>query len=98
MKFNRYTAIICTVFFFCVSFIEWAEAQPISIALVQDHCDPSEMKAMIQTLKTDPSFSYQTVTLQFLNNTSALKHFTHIWYHRTDTTAFDQNELQLKDR
>ncbi|HEX2847201.1 MAG TPA: GH116 family glycosyl hydrolase [Chitinophagaceae bacterium] len=66
----------------------------IHIGVVNNHVDKKEFAAMLNLLKKSTNLDYEILDLRKGIATTGLKRFTHIWYHRTDTTDFDQQELK----
>lgn len=79
--------------FVCTAFT--ASGQSIRIGVLADHCAPGELAALQKVLAGSHGLSYQVVKARDLQAAGALQPFTHVWYHRTDTTAFDASELAL---
>src|SRR6476469_9634642 len=91
MIFKRFFyAFLFTVVF--VSYATTLSAQAIRIAVVSDHCDPQELSAMTAMLQHNPQFSVRKISLRDLSKPAAINAFTHVWYHRTDTTGFTADE------
>lgn len=65
----------------------------IRIAIISDHLDKDELQAMERSLRFSKGLQYSVVDLDELNKPKALSAFTHVWYHRTDTTAFTSVEM-----
>lgn len=70
-------------------------AQSIRVGVIVDHCAPGEQAALQKMLSGSKELSFQMVKASGLQKAGALQRFTHVWYHRTDTTAFEAAELAL---
>lgn len=65
----------------------------IHIAVVNSHVGGAEFSAMLKILRGNRNWSFDIVDLDRIGLADGLKKFTHLWYHRTDTTAFEQKEI-----
>ncbi|KIC96244.1 amylo-alpha-1,6-glucosidase [Flavihumibacter solisilvae] len=65
----------------------------VNIAVIKNHTDNDELSAISRLLEKDHGFKVNLLSLEELNGRN-LAAFSHIWYHRTDTTAFDATEKE----
>ncbi len=70
-----------------------SQQPPIRIALIDAHLDASEKAAIVKGWKSQKLGQLKLVSLAEL--TSAINGFTHVWYHRTDTSALDAAEKKV---
>lgn len=70
-----------------------AQQRPLRIALVNEHIDAGELNAIREGWGISKQEELKIVSLNELS--SSISSFTHVWYHRTDTTAFDAAEKKL---
>jgi hypothetical protein len=86
--------IIVCCFILCLhGFAQKASGPSIRIALVTNHINTGELHAVKKWLDAKKDWSYQLIDLKNIAAGKSIRPFTHIWYHRTDTAAFDQYEL-----
>ena len=96
MKFTPFLKPLASLCFIAVFMcFGTVQAQSIRIGIVKDHCDGAELANMTRMLKANKQFSVQLVSLKDLDRSSVLNAFTHLWYHRSDTTNFYPEELRL---
>jgi hypothetical protein len=67
----------------------------IRIALVSNHIDKEELFAITKLLSAQRDWSITLVSLAKIKKENSLNGFTHLWYHRTDTTVFDGEEFAV---
>lgn len=68
------------------------ERPAIRIAVIDAHIAAGEKAAIAKFLSKEKGWTFQFISLQALCASGDLNKFTHVWYHRTDTTAFDSSE------
>lgn len=67
-----------------------AQQRPLRIALINEHIGAGELSAIRKGWGTGKDEKLEVVSLAEL--ASSISKFTHVWYHRTDTIAFDTAE------
>jgi glycogen debranching enzyme len=69
-----------------------AQNQQIKVAVIDEHIDPAEKDALQKGWGSLKNFNFNWLSFADLQRSNALSGFTHLWYHRTDTAAFDNTE------
>ena len=90
---------VVSILFFCVLWLQGVTQKAVTtpsirIALVNDHISTNELNAVKKVLDTKKEWSYRLIDLKDIAAGKPVSQYTHIWYHRTDTVAFDRYELQ----
>ena len=81
--------LICAILILTVS----GQSGPsFHIAIIKDHISKGELSAIENLMKSEKDWAYSLIEIKKISNKKSLKNFTHIWYHRTDTTPFDKDE------
>ncbi len=93
MIYKRLLTLCLTILIFTGKAQINAAKPSIRIALVSNHIEKKELIAIEKLLQSETSWTYSLVDLKEIKSKKALIGFTHIWYHRTDTLAFDKNEI-----
>ena len=84
--------MLCLVVLISIS----AEAQrPSRIGLIDAHIDRAEMTAIREGFVNLKGASLRMLTPTMMQSPPALRGITHLWYHRTDTAAFDKDEKMM---
>ncbi len=87
------------VFFYCLlSAIigvlpAYAQNSGHRIALITDHIDKKELAAVKLLLDGNSRLTYEEINFDMIQREGIPKRFSQLWYHRTDTTAFDKREI-----
>ena len=93
------TTGIITVFLFFLYLLLWGckEANPeIKVALVNDLMSPQELEKIEEVLKSFDDVSYETISIEELNNISSKK-YTHVWIHSTIVGNSGADEIKYKN-
>jgi len=72
-----------------------AQQRPLRVALINAHISAEEINAIKKGWGNGKDLTLELVSLPDL--AASLHGFTHVWYHRTDTTAFDAAEKKAGD-
>lgn len=72
-----------------------AQQVPLRIALIDTHIDAAELSAIKNGCAHWKDAELSLVSPADMQKPNALQRFTHCWYHRTDTTAFDAAEKKM---
>jgi glycogen debranching enzyme len=72
-----------------------AQHNQLRIAIIDSHTDALEMAAIKKGFENWKGAAIKLVSPAALHQPKALLDFTHIWYHRTDTAAFDAAEKTM---
>ena len=95
MLFKGFFTLVCALVTF-QGFTQLAQSnsKAIKIAIIADHVNSNELHAMERSLDASKSLPYAVIALKDIRNEKALKGFSHLWYHRTDTTALTAEEIK----
>ncbi|MEO8109465.1 MAG: GH116 family glycosyl hydrolase [Ginsengibacter sp.] len=93
MIYRSFLALCLAIFSFSGNAQPPANKAAIRIAIVSDHIDKGELSAIEKLLQSETGWTYDLLSIKEIRNKKALNGFTHIWYHRTDTAAFDKDEI-----
>ncbi len=72
-----------------------AAQRPSRIGLIDAHIDRAEMTAIREGIRNMKGASLRTLTPTMIQSSQVLRGITHLWYHRTDTAAFDKDEKMM---
>lgn len=72
-----------------------AQQRPLRIALVDTHIGAAEINAIKKGWVNRKDLVFSLISPANLQKPNALRGFTHLWYHRTDTGAFDASEKKM---
>ncbi|MEP7143759.1 MAG: amylo-alpha-1,6-glucosidase [Ferruginibacter sp.] len=90
-----FLTLCCTVLMSaCIAQKSPSKQPTIRIALVNSHIETKEFTAIQQLLQKHKEWSFTSIKIEKITSDKSLKGFTHIWYHRTDTIAFDKAESE----
>src|SRR5262245_6796320 len=72
-----------------------AQQSRLRIAVIDAHIDKAEMAALKKGAGNWKDLSFKLLAPADLLKAGVLQQFTHVWYHRTDTGAFDRTEKMI---